>query len=59
MGIKELEVLDPFMLPLVNTIVLLCSGVAVVAAHRAILSGYLAVINNMMYLAISFGIFFS
>lgn len=58
-GIKGIEVLDPFMLPLVNTVVLLCSGVAVVAAHRAIIAGYLPVISNMMYLAISFGIFFS
>jgi len=47
------------MLPLVNTVVLLCSGVAVVAAHRAIIAGYLPAVSNMMYLAISFGIFFS
>ncbi len=58
-GIKGAEVLDPFMLPMVNTIVLLCSGVAVVAAHRAILSGYKDIVLNMLYLAISFGIFFS
>jgi cytochrome c oxidase subunit 3 len=58
-GIKDIEVLDPFMLPLVNTIVLLCSGVAIVGAHRAIISGYRSIIVNMMYLAISFGIFFS
>jgi len=58
-GIKDIEVLDPFMLPLVNTVVLLCSGVAIVGAHRAIISGYKSVIVNMMYLAISFGIFFS
>ena len=58
-GIKDIEVLNPFMLPLVNTVVLLCSGVAIVGAHRAIISGYKAVILNMMYLAISFGIFFS
>lgn len=58
-GIQNLEVLNPFMLPLVNTVVLLCSGVAVVAAHRAILSGYKTMIINTMYLAISFGILFS
>lgn len=58
-GIKNIEVLDPFMLPLVNTVVLLCSGVAIVGAHRAIISGYKSVLLNMMYLAISFGIFFS
>lgn len=59
MGIKDIEVLDPFMLPLVNTIVLLCSGVAIVGAHRAIISGYRSIIINMIYLAVSFGIFFS
>jgi len=47
------------MLPLVNTIVLLCSGVAVVAAHRATLIGTSRIITNMLYLAVSFGIFFS
>lgn len=58
-GIKDVEVLNPFMLPLVNTVVLLCSGVAVVAAHRAILAGYKTVIANALYIAISFGILFS
>jgi heme/copper-type cytochrome/quinol oxidase subunit 3 len=47
------------MLPFVNTIVLLCSGVAVVSAHRAIVSGQKSVVLNMLYLAVSFGIFFS
>jgi heme/copper-type cytochrome/quinol oxidase subunit 3 len=47
------------MLPLVNTLVLLCSGVAIVGAHRAIIFGHKAITFNMMYLAISFGIFFS
>jgi len=58
-GINHLETLDPFMLPLVNTLVLLCSGVAVVGAHRAILYGHKTIVFNMLYLAISFGIFFS
>jgi len=58
-GIKDLETLDPFMLPLVNTIVLLSSGIALVAAHRAIIIGYKSFVLNMMYLAISLGIFFS
>jgi len=47
------------MLPLVNTVVLLCSGVAIVGAHRAIISGYKNMIINPMYIAISFGILFS
>jgi heme/copper-type cytochrome/quinol oxidase subunit 3 len=58
-GIRGIEVLDPFMLPLVNTVVLLCSGVAIVSAHRAVLYGCKSVVVNMMYLAISFGLFFS
>jgi len=58
-GIKDIEVLDAFMLPLVNTIVLLSSGVALVSAHRGIVSGHKAVVLNMLYLAISLGIFFS
>jgi heme/copper-type cytochrome/quinol oxidase subunit 3 len=58
-GIKGIETLDPFMLPLVNTLVLLCSGVAIVGAHRAIIYGHKSIAINMMYLAISFGIFFS
>jgi cytochrome c oxidase subunit 3 len=58
-GIKGIETLDPFMLPLVNTLVLLCSGVAIVGAHRAIIYGHKSIVFNMMYLAISFGIFFS
>jgi heme/copper-type cytochrome/quinol oxidase subunit 3 len=58
-GIKDLETLDPFMLPLVNTLVLLCSGVAIVGAHRAIINGHKGILINMMYLAISYGIFFS
>lgn len=58
-GIKHAEVLNPFMLPLVNTVVLLCSGVAIVGAHRAIIAGYKTMVLNMMYIAISFGILFS
>lgn len=58
-GIQSLETLDPFMLPLVNTVVLLCSGVAIVGAHRAILSGYKTMLINTIYIAISFGILFS
>lgn len=54
-----LEVLNPFMLPFVNTVVLLSSGVAVVAAHRAIISGYRRITINALYLAITFGLFFS
>lgn len=58
-GIKYIETLNPTMLPLVNTIVSLSSGIALIAAHRAIIFGHKKYTLNMMYLAISFGIFFS
>lgn len=47
------------MLPLVNTLVLLCSGAAVVGAHRGLIFGQKSSVVNMLYLAVSFGIFFS
>lgn len=58
-GIKNIETLNPTMLPLVNTLVLLSSGISLVAAHRAILYGHKIYTFNMMYLTISLGIFFS
>jgi len=58
-GIRFEETLDPFMLPLVNTVVLLTSGVALVAAHRAIIAGYKPIVLNGLYIAISLGILFS
>jgi len=58
-GIRLEETLDAFMLPLVNTVVLLTSGVALVAAHRAILAGCRPVVLNGLYIAISLGILFS
>jgi len=54
-----LQVLDPFMLPFVNTVVLLSSGVATVAAHRSIVAGYHQVAANAVFLAVIFGLFFS
>jgi heme/copper-type cytochrome/quinol oxidase subunit 3 len=58
-GIRLEETLDPFMLPLVNTVVLLTSGVALVAAHRAIIAGCKIVVVNGLYIAASLGILFS
>jgi cytochrome c oxidase subunit 3 len=40
------EVLEPHLLPLVNTAVLLSSGMALVAAHRAIVGGFNKVVLN-------------
>lgn len=47
------------MLPLLNTVVLLCSGVAIIGAHRAIITGHKTMILNTLYTAISLGILFS
>ena len=58
-GIRFEETLDAFMLPLVNTVVLLTSGVALVAAHRAIIAGCKPIVLNGLYAAISLGILFS
>jgi heme/copper-type cytochrome/quinol oxidase subunit 3 len=58
-GIRLEETLDAFMLPLVNTVVLLTSGVALVAAHRAIIAGCRPIVLNGLYIAISLGILFS
>lgn len=56
---KGISTLDPFMLPFVNTVVLLSSGIAIVSAHKAILAGYKTMVLNSMYIAISFGLLFS
>jgi heme/copper-type cytochrome/quinol oxidase subunit 3 len=58
-GIRLEETLDAFMLPLVNTVVLLTSGVALVAAHRAIIAGCRPIVLSGLYIAISLGILFS
>jgi heme/copper-type cytochrome/quinol oxidase subunit 3 len=58
-GIRVEETLDAFMLPLVNTVVLLTSGVALVVAHRAIIAGCKPIVLNGLFSAISLGILFS
>jgi cytochrome c oxidase subunit 3 len=59
-GINLDETLDPFMLPLVNTLVLLTSGVALVAAHRALFTNkYRSVMMNGLFTAIILGVLFS
>jgi cytochrome c oxidase subunit 3 len=55
----DAEVLNPFLLPFVNTVVLLSSGLALVAAHRAVIAGYKPVVMNGLFVAIVFGILFS
>jgi heme/copper-type cytochrome/quinol oxidase subunit 3 len=58
-GIRFEETLDAFMLPLVNTVVLLTSGVALVVSHRAIIAGCKPLVLNGLFSAISLGILFS
>lgn len=58
-GIRLEETLDPFMLPLANTILLLTSGIALVAADRAILAGHYFITINGLYISITLGILFS
>jgi len=55
----EKEILDPFMLPLVNTVTLLCSGVTLISSHRSIIHGNKSYTVNMLYLTIIWGILFS
>jgi heme/copper-type cytochrome/quinol oxidase subunit 3 len=59
LGIKFFESLDPFMLPVLNTVTLLCSGVTIINAHRAIITGYKTMLVNSMFAAILYGLFFS
>jgi len=48
------------MLPLANTVILLTSGVTLVAAHRAIVvKGYNTVLVNGLFITILLGILFS
>jgi len=58
-GIHLNETLDAFMLPLVNTVVLLSSGVALVAAHRAMIAGCKTIVLQGLYVAVTLGILFS
>lgn len=59
MGIAVHETLDPFVLPLFNTVILLTSGLSLVSAHRAIVLGYRPIVLNGLFLAIILGILFS
>ena len=47
------------MLPLVNTVVLLTSGVALVASHRGMIAGCKPAVLEGLYIAVTLGILFS
>jgi len=56
---KGLEVLDAFHLPLLNTLILLCSGTTVTWAHHALLHGDRDGLKKGLWLTILLGALFS
>lgn len=56
---KGIEVLNPWHLPLANTVILLSSGICVVWAHRAVLGGFREQAAVGLFLACLYGLFFS
>ncbi|NJC34853.1 cytochrome c oxidase subunit 3 [Sphingomonas jejuensis] len=53
------EVIDAFGLPLLNTLILLCSGTTITWAHHALLHNDRASLKNGLWLTIGLGILFS
>ena len=56
---KFLNILDPFSLPLWNTIILLSSGVTVTYAHRGIIAGSRYISLDGLYWTVLYGFLFS
>jgi cytochrome c oxidase subunit 3 len=56
---KGLEVIDPFGFPLLNTMILLCSGTTVTWAHHSLLHGNREGLKTGLLLTILLGILFS
>ncbi|MFD1610542.1 cytochrome c oxidase subunit 3 [Sphingomonas tabacisoli] len=56
---KGLEVIDPFAFPLLNTLILLCSGTTVTWAHHALIHGDRAGLKKGLWLTIGLGLLFS
>ncbi|MEL6237449.1 MAG: cytochrome c oxidase subunit 3 [Pseudomonadota bacterium] len=56
---KGMEVLDPFALPLLNTIILLCSGTTVTWAHHALIHGDRDGLKKGLWATIVLGVLFS
>jgi len=56
---KGIEVLDPFHLPLYNTIILLLSGTTVTWAHHALIHGDRKGLINGLVLTVALGVLFS
>jgi cytochrome c oxidase subunit III len=56
---KGLEVIDPFALPLLNTLILLCSGTTVTWAHHALINGDRDGLKKGLWATIILGVIFS
>ena len=56
---QRMEVLDPFSLPLLNTIILLCSGTTVTWAHHALIHGDREGLKQGLWATIALGVLFS
>ena len=56
---EGLEVLDPFALPLLNTLILLCSGTTVTWAHHSLIHGDREGLKQGLWATIALGVLFS
>ncbi len=56
---KGVEVIDPFAFPLLNTLILLCSGTTITWAHHALLHGDRDGLKKGLWLTIILGLIFS
>ena len=56
---EGIEVLDPWHLPLFNTVILLLSGTTVTWAHHALIEGDRKTLNGMLLITILLGVLFS
>lgn len=56
---SDIEVLDPWHLPLFNTIILLLSGTTVTWAHHALIEGDRRTLTGMLFITIVLGVLFS
>ena len=56
---KTIEIIDPFHFPLLNTLILLCSGTTVTYAHHALIHGDRQGLKTGLWATILLGILFS
>ncbi|MET4131516.1 cytochrome c oxidase subunit 3 [Porphyrobacter sp. MBR-155] len=56
---EGMEVLDPFALPLLNTLILLCSGTTVTWAHHSLIHGDREGLKQGLWATIALGVLFS